>query len=84
MDMPFTIPALYPIMPEIVLVCMAIILIIVDLLYPRNRELLSQLTLLTAIGIIVLLFNQQPAVSFGTMFIVDPYAIFFMVNPSIA
>ena len=28
---------------------------------------------------IVLLFNQKPAVTFGTMFIVAPYAVFFKV-----
>lgn len=79
MNMTFTMPALGPIMPEILLVCMAIILIIVDLLYPRNRELLTQLTLMSALGLIALLMNQKPAISFGTMFIVDPYSIFFKV-----
>ena len=79
MNMTFTMPALGPIMPEILLVCMAIILIIVDLLYPRNRELLTQLTLLAAVGLIALLMNQEPAISFGSMFIVDPYSIFFKV-----
>ncbi len=77
--MTFTMPALDPIMPEILLVCMGIILIVVDLLYPRNRELLSQLTMLAAMGLIALLFNQKPAITFGTMFIVDSYAIFFKV-----
>lgn len=77
--MTFTMPALGPIMPEILLVCMGIVLIVVDLLYPRNRELLSQLTMLAALGLIALLFNQKPAVTFGTMFIVDSYAIFFKV-----
>ena len=79
MNMTFTMPALGPIMPEILLVCMAIILIIVDLLDPRNRELLTQLTLMSALGLIALLMNQKPAISFGTMFIVDPYSIFFKV-----
>jgi NADH-quinone oxidoreductase subunit N len=76
----FTMPALNPIMPEILLVCMAVVLVVVDLLYPRNRELLSQLTLLATIGTITLLFNQKPEVTFGSMFIVDPYAIFFKIT----
>lgn len=79
MNMTFTMPALDPIMPEILLVCMTIVLIIVDLLYPRNRELLTQLTLMAALGLIALLFNQKPATTFGQMFIVDPYSIFFKV-----
>ncbi|MEA3466987.1 MAG: NADH-quinone oxidoreductase subunit N [Thermodesulfobacteriota bacterium] len=79
MNMPFTMPPLGPIMPEILLVCVGLILIIVDLLYPRNRELLSQLTLLACVGLIALLFNQKPASTFGNMFIVDPYSIFFKV-----
>lgn len=77
MNMPFTMPALAPIMPEILLVCVALILIIVDLLYPRNRELLSLFTLFAGVGLIALLFNQDPASTFGNMFIVDHYAIFF-------
>ena len=79
MNMTFTMPALGPIMPEILLVCMAVILIIVDLLYPQNRELLTQLTLVAALGLIALLMNQKSAITFGTMFIVDPYSIFFKV-----
>ncbi|HID70937.1 MAG TPA: NADH-quinone oxidoreductase subunit N [Desulfobacterales bacterium] len=79
MNMPFTMPALAPIMPEIMLVCVALILIIVDLLYPRNRELLSLFTLFAGVGLIALLFKQQPASTFGNMFIVDPYSIFFKV-----
>ncbi|MEK6201171.1 MAG: NADH-quinone oxidoreductase subunit N [Desulfobulbaceae bacterium] len=79
MNIPFTLPALGPIMPEMLLVCMAIILVAVDLLYPRKNKLLSQLVVLTAIGMIIMLFKQTPAVTFGTMFIVDPYAIFFKI-----
>ena len=77
MNMTFTMPAIAPIMPEIMLVCVALILIIVDLLYPRNRELLSLFTLFACVGLIALLFNQEPATTFGNMFIVDPYSIFF-------
>jgi NADH-quinone oxidoreductase subunit N len=66
-------------MPEILLVCMAVILIIVDLIYPRNRELLTQVTLMASIGLIALLMNQDNAITFGGMFIVDPYSIFFKV-----
>ncbi len=77
MNMPFTMPAIAPIMPEIMLVCVALILIIVDLLYPRNRELLSLFTLFASVGLIALLFNQESATTFGNMFIVDPYSIFF-------
>ena len=77
MNMTFTMPAIAPIMPEIMLVCVALILIIVDLLYPRNRELLSLFTLFTCVGLIALLFIQEPAATFGNMFIVDPYSIFF-------
>lgn len=79
MNMTFSMPALGPIMPEILLVCMGLVLIIVDLLYPRNRELLTQLTLLAALGLIALLLNQKPAMTFGSMFLVDPYSIFFKV-----
>lgn len=79
MNMTFTLPALGPIIPEIMLVCVGTILIIFDLFYPRNRELLSQLTIFACIGLIGLLFNQKPAISFGTMFIVDPYSIFFKI-----
>ena len=80
MNMIFTMPTLSPIMPEILLVCMAIILVVVDLVNPRNRELLSQLTLLAAMGgMTCLLLNLRPAVTFGTMFIVDSYAIFFKI-----
>jgi len=79
MNMTFTMPALSPLMPEILLVCMAIILIIVDLIYPRNRELLTQITLMASIGLIALLMNQDTAITFGGMFIVDPYSIFFKV-----
>ena len=79
MNMIFTMPALGPIMPEILLVCMALILIAIDLLYPQNRELLTQLTLMSALGLIALLVNQKSAVTFGGMFIVDSYSIFFKI-----
>lgn len=79
MNMTFTMPALGPIMPEILLVGVALVLIVVDLLYPRNRVLLSQITLMSSLGLIALLVNQQSAVTFGGMFVVDSYSIFFKI-----
>ncbi len=79
MNMTFTMPALGPIMPEILLIGVALVLIIVDLLYPRNKVLLSQITLMSTLGLIALLINQPSSVTFGGMFIVDSYAIFFKI-----
>ncbi len=79
MNTTFTMPALGPIMPEILLVGVALVLIVVDLLYPRNRVLLSQITLMSSLGLIALLLNQQTAVTFGGMFVVDSYSIFFKI-----
>ena len=77
MDMTFTLPPLGPILPEILLVCMGLVLIGVDLFAKEQKSLLSQLTLIAGIGMIVLIISQKPAVTFGSMFVVDPYSTFF-------
>ncbi len=77
MDTTFTLPAFGPILPEILLTCMGLVLIGVDLFFKENKSLLSQLTLLTGIGMILLIIGQKPAVTFGNMFVVDPYSTFF-------
>ncbi|MEN8188868.1 MAG: NADH-quinone oxidoreductase subunit N [Thermodesulfobacteriota bacterium] len=79
METVFTLPPLNPILPEILLLCIGLVLIGIDLFFPRNRELLTRITLLAGVGLIAALLYQEPASSFGTMFVVDSYALFFKV-----
>lgn len=68
-----------PVLPEIFLVCMALLLVIVDFSFPEKREMLGQLTLLSGLGALTFLFYQKPGIAFGGMFIVDSYSVFFKV-----
>lgn len=77
MNMPLSLSTFIPVLPEIFLVCMAIILVVVDFSFPRNREMLGQFTLYSGLGVILFLFCQKPGIAFGSMFIVDSYSVFF-------
>ncbi len=79
MDQLFILPPLDPILPEIFLLCTGVALVVLDLLFPRDRELLTRITCVAGLGLIGLLFYQQPSTTFGSMFIVDGYAIFFKI-----
>lgn len=77
METSFELPSLIPLLPEIFLICMGIILVVVDFIFPRNREMLAQFALYSGLCVIAFLFYQEPAVTFGSMFIVDSYSVFF-------
>lgn len=79
MNMSLTLSSLFPVLPEIFLACMATILIVVDFLCPRNREMLAQLALFSVFGVLFVLYYQEPGLAFNTMFIADSYSVFFKV-----
>ncbi len=68
-----------PILPEMMLVCIALLLIVLDLFLPKQRQLLPWITVLGSVTVLGMVMGEQPASSFNGMFINDGYASFFKV-----
>lgn len=71
--------AFEPILPEMLLVCIGLILILLDLFSEKRRDLLPWMTVLgslTALGMVV---GQQYSTTFSGMIVTDSYSVFFKV-----
>jgi NADH-quinone oxidoreductase subunit N len=79
MNIPFTWPALGPIFPEIVLICIGIVLICMDIFAEKQRELLPWMTVVGVITVIAMLAGQESTTGFGGMFVTDSYSLFFKI-----
>lgn len=73
--MPFVMPDLGPIMPEIVLACLAMAILIADL-FLKRKETIAFLSILS-IGAVAYTMTGAAGVTFGGMFISDGYSMFF-------
>lgn len=71
--------AFAPIIPEMMLVCVALLLIILDLFLPRQRQLLPWLTVLGTVTVLSMVLGEQNTSTFNGMFVIDGYAVFFKV-----
>jgi len=69
--------AMEPILPELLLVGIAVMLIGFDLFLPRQRQLLPWLTVVGSLAALVMVLGSQPATGFGGMFVIDGYATIF-------
>jgi len=80
--MPIAMPNLTPVMPEVVMTCVAIIMLMAELVIKR-KETLGFLTILS-VGLISYLLLGSAGTTFGGMFVSDGYSTFFklifMVN----
>jgi NADH-quinone oxidoreductase subunit N len=74
---------LLSILPLVVLVAWACMLLLVDLVIPKNRKgwvaLLTVLGLLVTLGITIIQIGQPPKAAFGGMVAVDGFAVFLKV-----
>jgi NADH-quinone oxidoreductase subunit N len=83
MDQPAQLPALLPVLPELVLACGAMALLMFGVYYRGDR--LAQLSntiaiaLLVLVGALVLWVAPEKAVTFGGSFVVDGFARFMKV-----
>lgn len=73
--MPFVMPDLGPIMPEIVLACLAMAILIADL-FLKRKETIAFLSILS-MGAVAYTMTGAAGVTFGGMFISDGYSMFF-------
>ena len=71
--------AFEPILPEMLLVCIGLVVIVLDLFAGKHREFLPWLTVLGRITVMGMVAGQQNASAFGGMIITDSYAVFFKV-----
>nr|WP_321467593.1 NADH-quinone oxidoreductase subunit N [uncultured Desulfobulbus sp.] len=69
--------AMEPILPELLLVGIAVMLIGCDLFLPRQRQLLPWLTVVGSLAALVMVLGAQPATGFGGMFVIDGFATIF-------
>jgi NADH-quinone oxidoreductase subunit N len=69
--------AMEPILPELLLVGIAVMLIGCDLFLPRQRQLLPWLTLVGCLAALAMILGSRPTMAFGGMFLVDGYATVF-------
>jgi len=80
--MPIAMPNLTPVMPEVVMTCAAIILLMAELVIKR-KETIGFLSILS-VGLISYLLLGSAGTTFGGMFVSDGYSTFFklifMVN----
>ena len=68
-----------PILPEMMLVCLALLLIVLDIFLPRQRQLLPWITLLGTVTVLGMVMGESNTSTFGGMFVIDGYAVFFKV-----
>jgi len=73
--MPFTMPNLRPVMPEITMTIIAVIMLMAELVIKR-KETLAFMTILTA-GLLSFTLVGSMGTTFGGMFISDGYSTFF-------
>lgn len=66
-----------PLLPEMLLVAIALLVIVLDLLGSKYRDLMPWMTVLGALAVLGMVLGSQDSSSFGGMFVVDRYAIFF-------
>ncbi len=71
-------PDLGPIMPEIVMVSLAMLVLILDLAIKR-KGIVALLSIVTAFVVAYVLFNTAPKDTFSGMFILDGYSLFFKI-----
>jgi NADH-quinone oxidoreductase subunit N len=69
--------AVEPILPELLLITIAVALIGCDLFLPRQRQLLPWLTVVGCLGALMMVLGSRPATAFDGMFVVDGYATIF-------
>lgn len=73
--MPIAMPNLAPVMPEIVMTCLAILLLMADLVI-RQKDTLGLISIISA-GIVLYLVLGSSGETFAGMFISDGYSMFF-------
>lgn len=69
--------SLVPILPEMLLVCIGLAVIILDLLTPRRPRLLPWLTIVGSVAVLGMVGSEHHAVAFNGMFVTDGYSVFF-------
>jgi len=72
----FQIPDMAPVVPEIIMVCAALIVLLFDL-FLRKKETLAIISIIAAIVVGYGLFRTDLGVTFSGMFIADGYSVFF-------
>lgn len=73
--MPFVMPDLRPVLPEILMTVLALLVLLADLIAKR-KEILGFLSILSA-GIVAFAISGASGATFGGMFIADGYSMFF-------
>jgi len=73
--MPFVMPDLGPVMPEIVMTCLALLILLADLVIKR-KETIAFLSIASA-AIVTYLLAGSAGITFKGMFIADNYSLFF-------
>jgi len=73
--MPFVMPDLGPVMPEIVMTCLALAVLLADLLIKR-KETVAFLSILS-IGVVAYTLPGSMGTTFSGMFVSDGYSMFF-------
>lgn len=68
-----------PVLPEIMLVCVGLTLILLDLFSEKQRILLPWLTVLGCLLTLSVVVSQGNSTAFGGMFVTDSYSVFFKV-----
>lgn len=71
--------AFEPILPEMMLVCIGLIVIILDLFAERQWQFLPWLTVLGGLTVLGMVAGEQATETFHGMFLTDSYAVFFKV-----
>ncbi|HWR58869.1 MAG TPA: NADH-quinone oxidoreductase subunit N [Thermodesulfovibrionales bacterium] len=69
-------PDLGPLMPEIVMGCLAMLVLILDLTI-RNKSVIAVISIVSAFIVAYVLLGSVPNVTFSGMFILDGYSLFF-------
>ena len=73
--MPFVIPDLGPVMPEIVMTCLALLILLSDLVIKR-KETIAFLSIVS-VAVVTYLLAGSTGTTFNGMFIADGYSLFF-------
>ena len=73
--MPFVIPDLGPVMPEIVMTCLALLILLADLVIKR-KETIAFLSIVS-VAVVTYLLAGSSGITFNGMFIADGYSLFF-------
>ncbi|MGI6657710.1 MAG: NADH-quinone oxidoreductase subunit N [Desulfobulbus sp.] len=69
--------AVSPVLPELLLVGIAVLVVGIDLYLPRQRVLMPWLTVLGCITVMAMVLGSRPTVALGGMFLIDGYAMVF-------